>query len=110
MIAMSRKRGYSEATSIDTATVIAISSDQHDGNSSQVHIGVTPKASMKTKTTTRLSAEVEEAREHDGERDDQARELRLAHHRSWPTIDPTAVPVASWKKPKSTMLSSSSSG
>ena len=55
MIARSRKRGNSDETSIETATVIATSSTRINGNSSHVHIGATPKASRNTSTTTRFS-------------------------------------------------------
>ena len=78
MIAVSRKRGYSDETIIETAVVSTNSSAEDTGNSSQVQVGSTPQARMKTNTTTRFSAEVEEAREHDRERDHEARELRLA--------------------------------
>ena len=65
---------------------------------------------MKTNTTTRFSAEVEERGEHDRERDHQARELRLAHDRLLADDRADRRAVASWKKPNSTMLNSSSTG
>ena len=82
MIAMSRKRGKSDETSIATAVVNTNSAQRaRAGTAATSTCGSTPKARMKTNTTTRLSAEVEQARQHDRERDHEPRELRLAHDR-----------------------------
>ncbi len=49
------------------------------GSSSQLSIGRTPSISAKIDTTIRFSAEVEQRQQHDRQRDDQPRELDLAH-------------------------------
>ena len=111
MIARSRKRGYSDETIIDTAVVSDEQRPAPAGSSSHVHIGSTPKASRKTSTTTRFSAEVEQrssARRRAGS--PAAGTASCARPPPAPTIDVTACRVASWKKPNSTMLNSSSTG
>jgi hypothetical protein len=110
MIAMSRKRGYSAATIMLTAVVMTISSRRITGNSSQVHIGVTPKARMKMNTTIRLSARLNRLVRTTASGITRRGNCVLRTTPSWPTIEVTAMPVASWKNPKSTMLNSSSTG
>ena len=51
---MSRKRGYSDETIIETAVVSTKSSTSTSGKSSHVQVGSMPQARMKMKTTTRL--------------------------------------------------------
>ena len=55
MIAMSRKRGYSEETIIETATVNTSEREQDQREQQPGRIGVTPNASRKTSTATRFS-------------------------------------------------------
>ena len=78
MIACRGSARRATESSIETAVVSTNSGSRTAGNSSQVHIGSTPKARMKMKTTTRLRPRLKSAGEHDRERDHQARELRLA--------------------------------
>ena len=79
MIARSRKRGYSDDTIIDTAVVRTISATSSSGNSSHVHIGVDAEGEDEDQHDDEVEPEVEQPGQHDGERDHQARELRLAH-------------------------------
>ena len=65
---------------------------------------------MKTKTTTRFSARLKKLVSTTASGMTRRGNCVLRTTASWLTIDPTAVPVASWKKPKSTTLSSSSTG
>ena len=90
--------------------VIAISTRRITGKSSHVHIGVTPKARMNTNTTTRLSTRLKNAVSTTASGITRRGNCVLRTTPSWPTIELTAMPVASWKKPNSTMLNSSSTG
>jgi hypothetical protein len=110
MIPMSRKRGNSAATIIETAAVIVTSSATISGNRSQVHSGVTPKARMNTNTTTRFSPRLKRVASTTASGITARGNCVLRTTASWPTIDPTARPVASWKKPNSTTPRSSRTG
>src|ERR671924_198954 len=110
MIPMSRKRGLSEETIIDTAVVNTNRSTRKTGNSSHDHIGPTPKDSVKTNTTIkfkpRLKALVRTTASGITRRGNWVLRTTL----SWLTIDSTAVVVASWKKVNSTMLNNNRTG
>ena len=110
MIARSRKRGYSDERSIETAVVITISAASTTGSSSHVHIGATPNARMKTNTTTRFRPRLNRLVSTTASGITRRGNCVLRTTPSCPTIDVTATPVASWKKPNSTMLNSSSTG
>ena len=81
------------------------------GNSSQVQAGVDAEGEDEDEDDDQVEPEVEGAGHHRRERDHQARELGLADH---PLLgddrgDARSV-VASWKKVKRTIPSSSSTG
>ena len=82
MIAVSRKRGYSADTIIETAVVMTNSdASRISGNRSQVHVGVDPPGEDEDEDHDEVQAEVQQGRQHHGQRDHQPRKLRLAHHR-----------------------------
>ena len=85
-------------------------SRQATGKSSQVQVGSTPQARMKMKTTIRLRASWKSAVSTDREGDHQARELGLADDPLLRRHRGDRVGVASWKKVKRTMSSSSTTG
>ena len=95
MIETSRKRGYSAETIIETATVNTSSSASTTGSSSHVHNGETPKARMKTivtaKFSTRLNSDVHTTASGMINRGNWVFRTTA----SWPTIEPTAIIVAS---------------
>src|SRR5215207_3209962 len=108
MIAMSRNRGNSDETIIDTAAVITTRAASTSGNSSHVHVGVTPNASRNTSTTTRLSPRLNRLVTTTESGITRRGNWVLRTTDSWLTIELTAALVASWKKPNSTMLNRSS--
>src|SRR4051794_34360612 len=110
MIAVSRKRGNSDETIIDTAMVSTSSRARITGKSSQVQVGSTPEASTKTATTTRFSPRLNRLVSTTASGMTRRGKWVLRTTDSWLTIELTAVIVASWKKPKSTTLKSSSTG
>ena len=65
------------------------------GRSSQVHIGVTPKASMKTKTTIMLRPRVNSVVSTTESGITRRGNCVLRTMPSWPTTEPTEPPVAS---------------
>src|SRR5215212_4542413 len=108
MIAVSRKRGYSDETIIDTAEVSTTIATRTNGNRSQLQCGPMPQPRMKRKTTTRLSVRLKRLVSTTASGITSRGNCVLRTTDSWLTIELTAVVVASWKKPKSTMLNSSS--
>ena len=107
MIPRSRNRGNSEDTIIDTAVVRTNSDARTTGISSQVHVGETPKARMKMNTTTRFRSRLKSAVRTTASGITRRGNCVFLTTPSWVTIEPTAVVVASWKNPKSTMLNNS---
>src|SRR5437588_5984982 len=107
MIPRSRKRGNRAETAIETAVVNTNRDPTITGSKSQVHVGPTPDTTRKTNTTTRFSPRLMRL----VTTTDSGTTIRgncvLRTTDSWATIDPTAVIVASWKKPNRTTLRSS---
>ena len=111
MIPVSRKRGYSAATSVDTA----VGEDQQQQRAaaagrSHDHIGSTPAASRNANTTTRFRPRLKTAVSTTASGITSRGNCVLRTTDSWLTIELTACVVASWKNEKSTMLNSSSTG
>src|SRR4051794_15704500 len=98
MIPMSRKRGYSDETIIDTAIVNTNRSVRMIGNRSHVHIGEIPKPSMKAKTTTRLGPRLNMLVSTTDSGITRRGNCVLRTMDSWETTELTATVVASWKK------------
>ena len=110
MITRSRNRGYSADRIIDTAVVITVRASNRTGNSSQVHIGSTPNARMNTNATSRFGSRLNRLVSTVASGITRRGNCVLRITDSLPTIDPTAVIVASWKNPKSTMSNSRNTG
>src|SRR5438477_11344263 len=99
MMATSRNDGYSDETIIDTATVITVSGTSRSGNRAQVHVGVTPKANMKISTTIRFSSMLNSEVSTIASGITSRGNCVFRTIASCETTDPTAVVVASCRKP-----------
>ena len=110
MIETSRYRGYSAETIIDTAVVKTNSAIRIGISPSHVHDGEIPAPRMKTNATTRLRPRLNSAVTTTASGITSRGNWVLRTTASWPTIEPTARIVASWKKPNSTMSNSRNTG
>src|SRR5438046_2433369 len=110
MIATSRYRTYREERIIATAEVKAKRATRISGSNSQLQVGDTPEARMKTKTAIRFRARLNDPVSTVARGMTRRGNWVLRTTPSWATTDVTEVLVASWKKVNSTMFISSSTG
>src|SRR5215218_2147550 len=110
MIAMSRKRTKSTESAMLTPAVKAKRNASATGKSSQVQAGSTPKAKRKTKTITRLTPKLRALVTTVESGITRRGNWVLRTMPSWETTEVTELVVASWKKVKRTMPSSSITG
>ena len=107
MIPTSRKRGFSDDRIIEIAVAITNSPARTTPKSSQLQRGEMPKARMNTNTTTKFRTRLNTLLRTTASGITRRGNCVLRTTDSWFTIELTAVLVASWKKPNSTMFSSS---
>ena len=93
-----------------TAAVKTARASRVNGKSSQVQLGSTPKAKMKAKTTTRLVARLKSPVSTIESGITRRGNWVLRTTPSCVTTEVTELLVASWKKVKTTIPSSSSTG
>src|SRR5437588_3289710 len=110
MMPTSRNLGNSAETSIETALVNTNRTPATRTTSSQVQVGSTPNASTNTNATRRFGTRLKTLTSTTESGITSRGNCVLRTTASCATIDPTASPVASWKKPNRTMLNSRNTG